>query len=139
MLTETPLLRSRAIFLGEQDPAAMGLWYGLADAVLLPSRREACPLTAIEAARATLPILASDVGGVGEIVRDGSSGLLFPVEDADSFAAALRRLLDPAQRRSLGVMAREGFLRHHTDRHMAGQILTIYEGLLDEHRAPCLS
>jgi glycosyltransferase involved in cell wall biosynthesis len=63
-----------------------------ASAVLLPSRREGMPMVALEARVAGVPIVASMVGGVPEVVTHGDGGLLVPPEDVPALAQALRRL-----------------------------------------------
>ena len=66
---------------------------GAADAVVVPSKRpDPLPNSALEAAAAGLPLVASSHGGLGEIVRQGETGLLVPPGDASALAEALRRL-----------------------------------------------
>lgn len=71
-----------------------------ADAVILPSYREGMPRSLLEAAAMARPLLASDVPGCREIVRDGENGLLFEVRSAEKMAEAIERFLlaGPAQR-----------------------------------------
>ena len=65
-------------------------------------------MSILEAMAAGLPVVASAVGGIPEIVRDGETGLLVPPGDADALAAALGRLLDDdGLRRRLGAAGRE--------------------------------
>ena len=123
-------LRSLTLFVGEQSMGALSAWYGLADAIVLPSRREACPLTVLEAARAGLPVLASGVGGVPELIRDAETGYLFPPEDEAVFATKLRRLLDAGQRAALGATARDRFLKGFTAQRMAAETLALYRRIL---------
>jgi glycosyltransferase involved in cell wall biosynthesis len=60
-----------------------------------------------EAGAVGLPLVSTDVGAIGEIVRDGETGLLVPVGDAGALAAALRQLAaDPARRGAMGEAAR---------------------------------
>jgi D-inositol-3-phosphate glycosyltransferase len=78
-------------------------WFVMADGFVLPSDSESLPRTIIEAMAYELPVLATDVGGVAEIVRDGETGLLVGTRDVGELTAGLRRLLalDDDQRRAL--------------------------------------
>ncbi len=62
------------------------------DVVVVPSRREALGLVALEAMAVGTPVVAARVGGLAELVEDGASGLLVPPEDPTALAAALARL-----------------------------------------------
>lgn len=84
-----------------------------ADVVVAPSvptadgRREGIPVALMEAMAAGVPVVASRLSGIPELVRDGESGLLAPPGDVAALAAAIRRLHDdPALRRSLGMAGR---------------------------------
>ncbi|WP_435011869.1 glycosyltransferase (plasmid) [Tundrisphaera lichenicola] len=79
-----------------------------ADILLLTSISEGIPLTIIEGMAAGLPVVATRVGGVCEVVDDGVTGLLAAAEDADALAAAILRLaVDPELRHRLGRSGRE--------------------------------
>ncbi len=81
-------------FLGEQEDVA-GILAGL-DAVVVPSRFEGFCLSALEAMACGVPVVATRVGAIPELITDGANGLLAPPGDAGALAAALRRLLgDP--------------------------------------------
>lgn len=77
------------------------------DVFVLPSRTEGLSIALLEACAQALPIVASRVGGNPEIVRHGSTGLLFDSDDGDALRASLRCLLtDDVLRRALGDAAR---------------------------------
>ncbi|WP_456599805.1 glycosyltransferase [Blastococcus sp. SYSU DS0616] len=81
--------------------------------VVLPTRMEALPTALLEAAAAGVPSVATDVGGVPEVVVDGETGWLVDAPEPVLFAAALRAALtDPAERRRRAVLARERAERH---------------------------
>lgn len=79
-----------------------------ADVFLLSSRYEGISIALLEAMRASLPAVATRVGGIPETVRDGETGLLVASDDADAFADAMRRLAESARlRQSYGDAARD--------------------------------
>ncbi|MGC8827163.1 MAG: glycosyltransferase family 4 protein [Anaerolineae bacterium] len=82
-------------------------WLSACDLVVVPSRREAFGLAALEALAAGRPVIASCVGGLPEIVRDGISGRLVPPGDAAVLAeAVLEALADPERIREWGEAGR---------------------------------
>ena len=89
-----------------------------ADAVILPSYREGMPRALLEAAAMARPLLAADVPGCREIVRDGQNGLLFEVRSEEALAAAIERLVSagPAQRRAWASRSREIAEREYDER-----------------------
>lgn len=119
-------LAERVTFQGSVgDPAAA---FGDADIFVLPSAAENCPLALLQAMACGLPAVASRVGGVPEIVRDGVDGLLFPAGDAGALARALRSMVtDPARCRAMGDRARHRVVQHYT-------LQTCVDGLLDTYR-----
>jgi N-acetyl-alpha-D-glucosaminyl L-malate synthase BshA len=78
-----------------------------ADLFLLPSETESFGLAALEAMACGLPVIASAVGGLPEVIADGQTGFLCPMGDVAAMAAAARRLLDdPSLRARFGAAAR---------------------------------
>lgn len=79
-----------------------------ADVFVLSSRSEGMPMSALEAMAAGLPVVATAVGGVPELVVDGETGFLVPPGDAPALGRALDRILDdPDLRRRLGEAGRQ--------------------------------
>lgn len=77
------------------------------DVVVLSSRNEGTPVALVEALAAGRPVVATDVGGVRSVVRDGESGILVPPGDPASLAAAISALVaDPALRCRMGAAGR---------------------------------
>ncbi len=84
-------------------PDAARLLAGL-DVFVLPSIKEGLPYTILEALQARIPIVATGVGGIPELVADGENGLVVPAKDAAALAAALGKLAaDAALRARLGA------------------------------------
>ncbi len=81
-----------------------------ADAFVLSSAWEGTPLVLLEAAAASLPIVATSVGGVPEVVTNGLSGFLVPAQNPEALAKACLKVMDmtPDQRKMLGQAARKG-------------------------------
>lgn len=106
-----------------------------ADFFLLPSVTEGLPLSLLEAMSLGLPAIATPVGGIPEVVRNESEGLLVPVNDADALAAAIRRLTqDPPLARALGRRARDRALQEFSFERMTRSYLDLYRELLEQGR-----
>lgn len=91
--------------LGARDRVAPFL--GLADLAVLPSLAEAMPMAVVEALAVGLPVVASDVGDVGAILRSTGAGIAVPARDGAAFTAACRQLLrDPDMRARAAASAR---------------------------------
>jgi len=78
-------------FLGKQDPVEEIL--SIADLFLMPSGSETFGLAALEAMACRVPVVASDVGGLPELIADGTTGYLCPLGDLDAFTDRCRALL----------------------------------------------
>jgi glycogen synthase len=87
-------VRRSVRLLGHVDDAVLRELLATADAAVLPSRYEPFGITALEAAAAGAPLVASRAGGLGEVVVDGVTGLSFDPGDVPGLAAAVVRCLD---------------------------------------------
>lgn len=124
-------LLERVHFLGFRSDVADLM--NAADAYVMSSAWEGLPMVLLEAASAGLPIIATDVGGNGEIVQQGSTGYLAPPHDPGALAAAMERLLEtPASHRQrLGREARRQVARKYGLDRVAGQWENLYRALLE--------
>ena len=121
-------LDGRVEFLGARDDVDSIL--ARSHIFVLPSNWEGFPLTILEAMRAGLPVIASDVGGVREAVVDGVTGYLVPRDDVHALAARLRRLIcDHELRAKLGQRARDMFLSEFVDATMFDKVQAVYSAL----------
>lgn len=94
-------LDERVKFLGHRDDVPRLL--AAADLLVLPSRYEGMPNVVLEAMTACKPVVATAAPGTTEVVLDGATGLLVPLDDANALARAIRTLADdPELRRRLG-------------------------------------
>jgi glycosyltransferase involved in cell wall biosynthesis len=103
-----------------------------ADVLVQPSRADAFPTAILEAMAASVPVVATDVGGIGELVRDGVTGTLVAgPPSAPAFAAALAALLeDGPRRRRLGSAGRERFEQEFTAAHWVQRLREVYVEVL---------
>jgi glycosyltransferase involved in cell wall biosynthesis len=109
------------------------VWARAAIAVLPSTYGEGVPKALIEAAACARPIVATDMPGCREIVRDGVTGLLVPPGDVAALAAALARLAaDPAQRRAMGMAGRALVEREFSEERVARDTLALYQTVLRE-------
>lgn len=107
-------VRERVLFAGMRADVPDCL--AALDVFALPSLSEAHSIGLLEAMRAGLPIVATDVGGNTESVRDGREGLIVAPADAAGLAAALGRMLaEPSLRERLGAAARQRFVAEFTE------------------------
>jgi glycosyltransferase involved in cell wall biosynthesis len=122
-------LREAVRFLGWR--ADLDRLYGDLDVVVLTSRNEGSPVALIEAMAAAVPVVATDVGGVADVVEDGISGLLAPMDDgariADGVVALLR---DPARAAAMGQAGRRRVAAAYDARRLVADVENLYETLL---------
>jgi glycosyltransferase involved in cell wall biosynthesis len=108
---------------------------GMANVVCLPSYREGLPKVLLEAASCQRAIVATDVPGCREIVRDGENGFLVPPRDAESLAKALEVLLgDPLRRKAMGVEGRRMVESDFSDKSVALATVAVYNEAFETAR-----
>ena len=128
-------LESRFRFLGEVENVAAVLTGS--DMFVLPSWGESFPYAVLEAASLGLPIVATDVGGVGEAVPHGDCALLVPRHDVGALAAGMLELLrEPSRASRLGAAARARQLDLFTLDRMVDGTLGVYEEALNRTPVP---
>jgi N-acetyl-alpha-D-glucosaminyl L-malate synthase BshA len=120
-------LTSVVEFAGEQPDALR--WLSAADLFLLPSAQESFGLSALEAMACEVPVIASHVGGLPEVVTDGVTGYLRPPDDTAGMAeAAVMLLRDPVKRRAMGRAAADAVKA----RFQHDAIVPLYERFYEE-------
>jgi glycosyltransferase involved in cell wall biosynthesis len=122
---------SHVQFLGAVPHEQMPAFMWALDLFVNPSRAESFGVAALEAAASGLPVVASRVGGLPEIVADGETGLLVPPENAEALAEALAHLIrSPERRRTLGQAARERAVECYDWQRCAAAMERLYEAVV---------
>ncbi len=128
LLASNLAIEDRVEFMGSRTDVTALL--GKADIFVLASRFEGLPISILEAMRAGLPVVASNVGGVPELVNE-ETGILVVQEDVAALAEALKRLLgDPALASGMGAKGRERYEKDFRAIAMIEKTLTIYQACL---------
>jgi glycosyltransferase involved in cell wall biosynthesis len=122
-------IQKRTLFAGYQREISE--YYDLFDAFLLPSRNEGTPVVAIESLAARTPVVATRVGGVPDVVRDGIDGFLTDVGDVDALAVRLAELArDPGLRARMGEAGREHVIPRYRVSRLVDDVDELYRELL---------
>jgi glycosyltransferase involved in cell wall biosynthesis len=116
------------IFAGNHDNDSLPAFYADADIVAIPSLKEATSIAGLEAMASARAVVATNVGGLPEIIEDGVSGLLVPPRDPEALSVAIKRLLEmPELRKQLGLAARSSVERKFTWEQVANETTRAYE------------
>jgi len=127
-------LQERVRLLGQWDSIPEIL--AAADVFVLPSRWEGLPMALLEGMMAGLPVIATRVEGVEEVVQPGVHGLLVPLESPVELAQGILQLLrSPEERRHMGASAKERVLSSYTTDRMCEAYLRVIEKGLGEGHA----
>lgn len=124
-------LGGQVVFLGWIDDLATVLprW----DVFVMPSLEEGFPIAALDAMASGLPVVASAVGGVPELIEDGKSGWLVPPRDVEALTSRLRVMLaNPESGSSIGAAAYARVRDHFNATQMIGSFARLYDELLNE-------
>jgi glycosyltransferase involved in cell wall biosynthesis len=118
-------LADRVHFLGWRR--VMQPVYADLDVLVLSSLNEGSPVAVIEALAAARPVVATAVGGVGEVVEDGTSGILVQPRDANAIAAGILRFLDnPTWARQVGLAGRSSVIPKYTVSRLVDDMEKLY-------------
>jgi len=117
-----------ATLLGRVEHDQVSKLMAAATMIVMPSRWEGLPLVTLEAAYMERPVVASGAPGLGSAIEDGVTGLVVPMEDPDSLARALLRLIDNRdEARAMGARARAAALLNASLEDCADQYERLYE------------
>ncbi len=111
-----------------------------ADVLAIPSRMEGLPNVCLEAMACGVPVVATAVGGLSEVVLSETNGVLVPPDDVDALAAALINLFhNPSLIFQLGVKARKRVVEHFDSRDYGLKLIKVYNAAVAEQRKPIRS
>jgi glycosyltransferase involved in cell wall biosynthesis len=120
--------------LGELSPEEVSRRLAQADIYILPSRDEALPRAMIEAMAYGKAIVATDVGGIPEVINDGMNGLLVANEDTQALSQQLIRLFNSRElREELGRNAQKDYQERLNFTKFASQIRQLVDQLIEDH------
>ena len=125
----------RCLFLGYQEDVAR--FYDAIDVLVLPSINEGTPVSVIEALAARRPAVATRVGGVPDVVRDGIDGFLVDADDRDALATRLAELAaDPELRARMGEAGHARVIERYAVARLVDDVDKLYRSLLAERGLP---
>lgn len=122
----------RVTFRGPVSGPAKEAWFRAVHVVAVPSNMwENFPLVALEALTRGRPVVATQIGGIPDIVDDGASGVLVPIGNPPALAEALVRLLkDPPRAQAMGAAGRARTLARFTPEAHVARLLAVYDAVL---------
>jgi N-acetyl-alpha-D-glucosaminyl L-malate synthase BshA len=121
-------------FVGKQPQSRVRDYLGIADLLLLPSLTESFGLAALEAMACEVPVIATRVGGIPEVIEDGATGYLFSVGDLEGMSGAAAGILsDDDERRRLGLRGREVAVSRLTATMIIPQYEKLYRDVISRH------
>jgi N-acetyl-alpha-D-glucosaminyl L-malate synthase BshA len=127
-------LKEDVVFVGKQ--ANIANYLGIADVFLLPSELESFGLAALEAQACEVPVVATRIGGIPEVVSDGETGFLSEVGDVTKMTADTLRLLgDEELRRNFGERGRRNAVERYSTEKIIPQYLAFYERVVKKAKA----
>jgi D-inositol-3-phosphate glycosyltransferase len=119
----------RVSFLGAQPQQRLSLYYSAADVCVVPSHYESFGLVAMEALACGTPVIASRVGGLPTVIRDGENGLLVTRRSAEAFAGSIDHALSDQGLLDRLTHAARPSVQRLTWGAVADQLLAVYDEL----------
>lgn len=127
-------MNGNIVYVGKQ--ANIADYLGVADVFLLPSELESFGLAALEAQACEVPVVATRIGGIPEVVNDGESGFLSDVGDVDKMSVDTLKLLgDEDLRRAFGEKGRELAVSRYSTEKIIPQYIAFYEKIVKKAKA----
>lgn len=127
-------MNGNVVYVGKQ--ANIADYLGVADVFLLPSELESFGLAALEAQACEVPVIATRIGGIPEVVNEGESGFLSDVGDVDKMSVDTLKLLgDEEMRRSFGTRGRDLAISRYSTEKIIPQYIAFYEKIIKKAKA----
>jgi glycosyltransferase involved in cell wall biosynthesis len=125
------------VVLGRQDRDSVREKMGAASALIFPSTwYEGFPMTMVEAFASALPVIASRLGSMAELIEDGKTGLLFEPGNADELAAKIRWAAEhPEEMRRMGEASRREYEQKYTPERNYQMLMDIYQQAIEHRRS----
>jgi D-inositol-3-phosphate glycosyltransferase len=121
-------------FLGAKEQTLLPTYYSAATALIMPSDYESFGMVALEAMASGTPVIASEVGGLAFLVRDGETGFLVPVREPAALAERIASLLSNQElRTSMGKNAAE-LAQQYAWASIGDQVLTVFDEVLTRRK-----
>lgn len=131
-------LQSNVVLAGQQSN--MPAVYAAMDIFVLPSLNEGLPMTVLEAMAASKPVIATRVGAIPSLIKDGENGLLVAPKDSEGLRNTIASLLDdPERRRRMGDQAHAWVSRNYTSETMALKYREMYDDVLGKPASSAIS
>jgi len=132
-LTKTLNLSNSVKFIGGVDNYKVVQYLQKMDIFVIPSIRESFGVAAVEASACSIPVIASNIGGLPEVVIDGSTGFLVPPRDENAIADRMIRLIDDSELRvQMGSEGRE-YVKSNYDLQICGSLMkSKYEEIIQK-------
>lgn len=129
-MVESLGIENFVIFLGKQDQQILPYYYSAAEVAVMPSHYESFGMVALEAMACGTPVVASQVGGLAFLIRDGETGFVVPGNDIESLADRLINLIkDKALREKLGRNSSE-YAKLYAWENISKKMVAVYEDTL---------
>jgi N-acetyl-alpha-D-glucosaminyl L-malate synthase BshA len=127
-------MNGNVVYVGKQ--ANIADYLGVADVFLLPSELESFGLAALEAQACEVPVIATRIGGIPEVVNEGESGFLSEVGDIEKMSVDTLKLLgDEELRRSFGTRGRDLAISRYSTEKIIPQYIAFYEKIIKKAKA----
>jgi len=123
-------LDKSVVFLGKRDQDKLPYYYSAAEVLVMPSHYESFGMVALEAMACGTPVIASEVGGLAYLVRDGETGFTIPDQEPEALCDKLSWLLNDSQLHAMMSKKAVAYAQNYAWEKIAKQIVEVFEELL---------